>query len=98
MAKSLTLAALAGMIDHSLLRADASEADLRQLCREAVDHGFATVAINTAPVSFCARQLAGTSVGVCAAVGFPLGQVSTAVKVFEAAQAIKDFIKNRGGK
>ena len=90
MAKSLTLAALAGMIDHSLLRADASEADLRQLCREAVDHGFATVAINTAPVSFCARQLAGTGVGVCAAVGFPLGQVPTAVKVYEAEQAIND--------
>ena len=90
MAKSLTLAALAGMIDHSLLRADAREADLLQLCREAVDHGFATVAINTAPVSFCARQLAGTCVGVCAAVGFPLGQVSTAVKVYEAEQAIAD--------
>jgi deoxyribose-phosphate aldolase len=98
----LTAARLAGMIDHSLLRANVTETELAQCCREAAENGFATVAINTAPVGFCAAQLRGTTVGICAAVGFPLGQMPTEVKVFEAAHAVEqgateiDFVINIG--
>jgi deoxyribose-phosphate aldolase len=98
----MTVAGLAAMIDHSLLRANATEAELAQLCREASDNGFATVAINSAPVAFCAAQLRGTGVGVCAAVGFPLGQTTPDVKVFEATHAVEegateiDFVLNVG--
>lgn len=102
MEQALTVARLAGMIDHSLLRANVTEAELAQCCQEAVENGFATVAINTAPVAFCVAQLQGTAVGICAAVGFPLGQTPTEVKVFEAAHAVEqgateiDFVINVG--
>ena len=102
MIQAMTVAGLAAMIDHSLLRADVTEAELAQLCQEAVDNGFATVAINSAPVAFCAAQLRGTPIGVCAAVGFPLGQTTTDAKVFEATHAIEegateiDFVLNLG--
>ncbi|HHX65380.1 MAG TPA: deoxyribose-phosphate aldolase [Chloroflexi bacterium] len=98
----LTVASLAAMIDHSLLRADATDADFDRLCREAVEYGFATVAVNTAPVAYCAKKLNGTGVGVCAAVSFPLGQSPTATKIYEARQAIDegateiDFVLNIG--
>jgi deoxyribose-phosphate aldolase len=81
---------LAGMIDHTLLRPEATPEEIENACREARHYGFATVCVNPCFVSLCARLLAGTSVKVCTTIGFPLGASSTAVKAFEAQQAIGD--------
>lgn len=91
---------LARMIDHTLLRPDATYADFARLCAEAREHRFAMVAINPAPIPFCARELQGTEVGVGAAIGFPLGQMTAEVKVYETQDAIQkgateiDFVIN----
>ena len=90
MKKTLTASRLAGLIDHALLRADATLQDLVEHCRQAREHGFATVAVNSAPVRSCARELEGSGVGVCAAVSFPLGQSTVEAKVLEAKKAIED--------
>lgn len=81
---------LARIIDHTQLRAYATEVDIRELCEEAVQYGFATVAVNPAWVSFCAKKLAGTPVGVTACVGFPLGANTAALKVEEARDAVRN--------
>jgi deoxyribose-phosphate aldolase len=75
---------LARRIDHTLLKPTATEAQIRQICAEAVEHGFATVCVNPVWVPLCARLTAGSPVGVCTVIGFPLGATSTEVKVFEA--------------
>jgi len=90
MPSSLTVSELAATIDHTLLRADVTDAMLAGHCREAAEKGFASVAVSTASVKRCASVLSGTDVAVCAAVGFPYGQTPTQVKVFEAQQAISD--------
>lgn len=79
---------LARMIDHTLLKPDAALADFARLCAEAREYHFAMVAINPAPVPFCAAELHGTDIGVGAAIGFPLGQNTTDVKVYETQDAI----------
>ena len=77
-------------IDHTVLKANAVEEDIRQLCSEAREHQFFSVCVNSAWV-YCARTLlAGSPVKVCAVVGFPLGAMSPAAKVFEAKQAVAD--------
>jgi len=81
---------LAQIIDHTMLRAYAIEEDIRELCQEALNHQFATVAVNPAWTSYCAKQLAGTGVGVCTCVGFPLGANTAAVKVEEARDAVRN--------
>lgn len=81
---------LASLIDHTLLRADAQSADYARLCDEARTHGFATVCVPSAWVRFCAQRLGDTRSGVCTVVGFPLGCISTAAKVAEAQQAVRD--------
>ena len=81
---------LAALIDHTLLKPDATEDDLRRLCEEARVHGFATVCVNSANVPFCRARLRGSTVGVCAVVGFPLGAGSTAAKAFETRQAVRE--------
>ena len=86
----LSAAQLAGMIDHTLLKADATRAEIVKLCEEARQYQFATVCINSSWVSLAARELSGTSVGVTTVVGFPLGAASSAAKAFEAGQAITD--------
>ena len=78
------------MIDHSLLRADATNEDLIKLCQEARDKDFKMVAVNSIAVKLCVEILKNSSVHVGAAVGFPLGQTTIAVKVFETAEAIKE--------
>lgn len=90
--KELTRAAhpLAGVIDHTLLRAEATLADIDRLCAEARTHGFASVCVNGVWVRRCAEQLAGTPVAVCAVVGFPLGASAPEVKTFEARRALAD--------
>ena len=86
----LTTGVIAGMIDHTNLKAFATEADFRKLCDEAKAYGFKSVAINTYPVSMCRKMLEGSDVLTGAAVGFPLGQMTIASKVAEAKNAIAD--------
>ncbi len=86
----LTTGIVAGMIDHTNLKAFATEADFRKLCDEAKKYGFKSVAINTYPVSMCRKMLEGSDVLTGAAVGFPLGQMTIASKVAEAKNAISD--------
>ena len=77
-------------IDHTILKANATEADVVQLCAEARQHEFFSVCINSAWVPTARKLLAGSSVKVCSVIGFPLGAMSTAAKVFEAKQAVDD--------
>jgi deoxyribose-phosphate aldolase len=81
---------VAAMIDHTLLKPDATRADIETLCREAAQFGFATVCVNPAWVALAARQLAATSVRVCSVVGFPLGATTADVKAYETRRAIFD--------
>ena len=81
---------LAAMIDHTLLKPEATPAEIKKLCEEAKQYGFATVCINSCYVSLAAKLLKGSKVKPIAVIGFPLGAMSTAAKVFETKQAIKD--------
>ena len=81
---------VAAMIDHTLLKPDATLADIEKLCREAAEFHFATVCVNPAWVALAARQLRGSGVGVCSVVGFPLGATTADVKQYEARRAIYD--------
>jgi deoxyribose-phosphate aldolase len=83
-------APLASLIDHTLLRPEATPAQVTVLCEEAARYGFASVCVNPAFVQLCARLLAGTPVAVCTVIGFPLGATSSAAKRAEAAQALAD--------
>jgi deoxyribose-phosphate aldolase len=80
---------LARYIDHTLLKPEASETDIRQLCAEARQYGFASVCVNPAWVSLCAAELQGTPVKACTVAGFPLGATTTSVKTFEAERVLK---------
>jgi deoxyribose-phosphate aldolase len=86
----LTPQTLAAMIDHTFLKPFGSAQDIEQLCEEARQYGFAMVAINPAEVTHCVRLLAGSPVRVGAAIGFPLGQNTSAVKAFETHDAIQN--------
>lgn len=79
---------LAGMIDHTLLWADASKAEITKLTEEAKKYSFASVCVNPTWVAYAAEQLSGTEVKVCTVIGFPLGATTPAVKAFEAKDAI----------
>ncbi len=79
---------LAKMIDQTLLKPNVTLDDLRRHCETALQYGFGAVAVNSAAAGFCAEILKGSPVRVAACVGFPLGQSSTAVKVFEAQEAL----------
>ena len=81
-------AELARRIDHTLLRPHASQEEIARLCDQAVENGFRVVSINPAWVSFCAKRLDGTGVGVDACVGFPLGANTAHVKVEETREAV----------
>lgn len=84
------LTSLAGFIDHTLLKPDATLAEVDALCAEALQHRFASVCVNGVHVRRCAEILAGSPVAVCAVVGFPLGSTAPEVKVYEARRAIED--------
>lgn len=79
---------LAGMIDHTLLRADATRSEITKLTEEAKKYEFASVCVNPTWVAYSAEQLSGTQVKVCTVIGFPLGATITTVKAFEAKEAI----------
>lgn len=81
---------VAAMIDHTLLKPDAARQDIEQVCREAMQYGFATVCINPTWVALSARLLRGSSVKVCSVVGFPLGATTPDVKHYETRRAIFD--------
>jgi deoxyribose-phosphate aldolase len=81
---------LARMIDHTLLKPEATPAEVEKLCVEARKYSFASVCINPSFVPLCARLLRGSPVKVCTVIGFPLGAMSTSVKAHETEQAIRD--------
>ena len=81
---------LAARIDHTLLRPDATEAQIMQLCQEAVAHGFANVCVPPCYVATAAAQLADTDVVICTVIGFPLGYATSSVKFKEAEVAMYD--------
>jgi deoxyribose-phosphate aldolase len=83
-------AGVASMIDHTLLKADATRANIEELCREAAQFHFATVCVNPTWVAVAARLLVGSGVGVCSVVGFPLGATTPDVKGYETRRAIFD--------
>ena len=77
-------------IDHTILKATASSADVQRLCEEAIEHEFYSVCVNGCYVADAKHLLQGTDVKVAAVVGFPLGAMTTASKVFEAKEAIEN--------
>ena len=77
-------------IDHTVLKATASSADVQKLCEEAIEHEFYSVCVNGCYVADAKHLLQGTDVKVAAVVGFPLGAMTTASKVFEAKEAIEN--------
>ncbi len=81
---------VAKLIDHTLLKADATQDQIAQLCYEARKFGFAAVCVNPTHVKLCSQLLQGTEVHVCTVVGFPLGATPPEVKAYEAQQAIED--------
>lgn len=81
---------LAGRIDHTLLKADATQEDVEKLCAEAADNGFASVCVNTRWVPLAAEFLADSPVMVCTVVGFPLGAMSRRAKAAETAIAVEE--------
>jgi deoxyribose-phosphate aldolase len=93
---------IAGMIDHTLLKADATSADVQRLCDEARQYRFASVCVNTSFVPQAKRLLSGSGVMVCAVVGFPLGAMAPNAKAFEAREAVRagaeeiDMVINQG--
>jgi len=80
---------IAGLIDHTLLKPEASRDEIRKLCGEAARFGFASVCVNPWNVPLAAELLHGTNVKVCTVVGFPLGATLPQVKIQEAEEAIK---------
>ncbi len=82
---------IAATIDHTLLAAAATEDDIRRLCAEAREWGFATVCVNPVYVSLAAQCLRGaTATTVCTVIGFPLGATTTATKIAEALDALEN--------
>jgi deoxyribose-phosphate aldolase len=83
-------AGVAALIDHTLLKPDATRRDVEQLCKEAAEFSFATVCVNPVWVALCHSLLRSTPVGVCSVVGFPLGATTPDVKHFETRRVIFD--------
>lgn len=83
----------AKMIDHTILKPDATKDEVKKLCQEAMEYGFCSVCVNSSFVHYCAQLLYESEVKVCAVVGFPLGAMSTDGKVGEALSAIRDGAK-----
>lgn len=77
-------------IDHTLLKPDATPEQIRRLCTEADENGFASVCVNPAYVPLAAELLKNSAVNVCTVIGFPLGMNATAIKAAEALKAVQD--------
>ena len=99
---SHSTSSIARLIDHTLLRPEATRADILQLCREALENNFASVCVNAYWVPLVAAELTGSQVKVCTVVGFPLGATSTEAKVAETEAALRagaqeiDMVQNVG--
>jgi deoxyribose-phosphate aldolase len=99
---SYSAPSIARLIDHTLLRPEATRADILQLCREAREYNFASVCLNAYWVPIAASELVGTDVKVCTVVGFPLGATSTEAKIGETEAALRagaqeiDMVQNIG--
>lgn len=81
---------IAHLIDHTLLKPDATVQQIAQLCHEAMLYNFAAVCVNPTHVKLAAQLLQNSDVAVCTVIGFPLGATSTQAKIFEAEQALND--------
>ncbi|MBV8758135.1 MAG: deoxyribose-phosphate aldolase [Deltaproteobacteria bacterium] len=84
---------LAKLIDHTLLKAEATREEVVKLCEEARKYKFASVCVNTTWVPLCKAMLAGSGVMVCTVVGFPLGAMSPTAKAYEAREAVRQGAK-----
>ena len=82
-------AQIAKMIDHTILKAEATESEIIKLCKEAIHYDFASVCVNPSMVPVAAKELKGTHVKVCTVIGFPLGATTTEVKAFETKDVIE---------
>ncbi len=80
---------IARMIDHTLLKADATPEDIKKVCKEAREHGFATVCVNSSYIVLVAKELEGSNTLPIAVVGFPLGACTSSAKAFESREAIR---------
>lgn len=78
------------LFDHTILKADATKADVIRICKEAKEYDFMSVCVNGYYTRLVAGELAGSDVKVCTVIGFPLGQMSTAAKVAETKLAVSD--------
>ena len=81
---------LASMIDHTLLKPDATISEIKQLCEEAIQNSFASVCVNPSYVETCFDLIKSSNVKVCTVIGFPLGATTTQSKFLEAEEAIKN--------
>ena len=81
---------IASMIDHTILKPDATRKKVQKICEEAVENNFASVCINPCNVAMCAVLLKGSNIKVCTVIGFPLGATTSSVKAFEALDAVKN--------
>lgn len=88
--EELTNKDIARMIDHTLLKPEATPDEIKKLCEEAKTYGFASVCVNPCYVTLCRDLLKNSDVKVCTVIGFPLGATTTEVKRFEAEQALKN--------
>ncbi len=78
------------MIDHTLLKQDATSEEIKKLCKEALEYNFASVCVNPTNVELAAKILNGSLVKVCTVIGFPLGANTTKIKVLEAKDAVEN--------
>ena len=78
------------MIDHTLLKQDATSEEIKKLCKEALEYNFASVCVNPANVELAEKILNGSLVKVCTVIGFPLGANTTKIKVLEAKDAVEN--------
>lgn len=76
--------------DHTILKPEAGRTDVEKICREALEHDFASVCVNEYYTAYVAEMLKGSNVKVCTVVGFPLGMTSTKVKCFETGCAVNE--------
>lgn len=81
---------LSKYIDHTLLKPQATEADLTKLCEEAIEYDFAAVCVNPCNVAFCASLLEGSDIKIASVVGFPLGASIPSIKSAETLMAVED--------
>ncbi len=86
----ITKKTMASMIDHTILKASATEEMIEALCQEAIKYNFASVCINPVFVKLAAKKLSHSNVKVCTVIGFPLGANSPETKAFEATKAVED--------